>query len=149
MPRFSLFQETTSNSNTGGLFQILAAAGREMRLLAVCLQLGAEASNKDIGTFVVDRLTAIGSTNWDSQTPFELDPGGAASAVTDATKTVEATCNGSGHTASDVGMLLLAYGWNDFTNYNIMSGAAGGFLVRRTTAPSGARVVAGTMIWEE
>lgn len=149
MPKFSLTVETTSNSNTGGLFQFLMPSARHAKLIGCLLQLPAEESKKDIGRFVIDRISAIGSTNWDSLTPFELDPGGRASEVTDATKTIEATCNGSGATLVDTAMFELLPGWNDLEKFNIMSGSNQGFQVRRATAPAGARVVSAMLIWEE
>lgn len=149
MPLFSLTVESTSNANTAGMIQTLMASGREMQLVATFLHLPTEASNRDFGRVVIDRISSIGTTNWDSLTPLELDPGGAASAITDATKSIEATSNGQAGTQVDVAIVDVPYGWFDWTPYNIVSGAAQGFMMRRATAPSGSRVLVATMIWKE
>ncbi len=153
MPEFTLSLETTSQSNTGGAVQWLMPAARHCFLKGVDLRLISEASNRDIGRWVVDRISAIGTTNWGAQTPFEVDPGRAPSAISDATKTIATACNGSGATQVDAAMADLHEGWNDldelFAPLGLWSGIAQGFVIRRATAPSGARVLGITVVWEE
>lgn len=149
MPLFSLTVESTSNTNTAGMIQVLMPAARQCQLVATFLGLPYEASNKDPGRIVLSTISSIGSTNWDSLTPFELDTSGAASAVTDATKTIEASSNGQLGTEVNAAFLEVPMGWMDWEKYGIMSGIAQGFLMKRATAASGARVVTATMIWRE
>lgn len=149
MPLFSLRVETTSNSNIVGLLQFLMPSAREAKLIATYLQLPTEASNRDVGRIVISRISSIGATNWASLTPSELDPGGAASALSDATKTICTTANGQLGTEADAAFLEVPLGWHDWEKYNIMSGVAQGFCMNRVTAPAGARVVVAEMLWLE
>lgn len=154
MPYFSLTQETTGNTNTGGVLQWLMPAGRECWLVAVMLRLVSEAANLDIGRFVLDRISAVGATNWDTLVPLEMEGGRAPSAITSTTATVENTCNGQAGTVvgSDSAIWDFNQGWNDLRTIHgrgICSGIAQGFQIRRATAPSGNRIVVATAIWEE
>ena len=154
MPKFSATVETTSNANagafgtSGNMVNVLCGAGREMKLIAVILRNVAGAA-QDLGRVVVDRITAVNTANVASFTPLELDPGGAASAITDATKVISTACNGSGGTAADSAVVEVCEGYNDFSDLNIMSGVAQGFAIRRATAPTGSRTCVATLIWEE
>lgn len=149
MPRYSLTVESTSNSNILGIIQFLMPAARECKLLATFIGLPVEASNRDPGRIVISRISSIGATNWDTLVPFELDPGGAASAISSTTATIEATCNGQLGTEADAAMFEVPLGWYDWSSLNIVSGVAQGFCMKRPTAPSGARVITATMVWEE
>lgn len=150
MPIFGLNLVSTANANTGGVIQILMPSGRSARLLAVILGMPT-ATFTDIGRWMVSRIDAIGSTNFGSLTPFELDASGAASSLTDATKSIATACNGSGftETAGSESFLEAMPGLNDLSNLNVRSGDGKGFLLQRTVAPSGSRTVNVQMIWEE
>ena len=154
MPQFSLTVETTSNATAGAAnsntaIQILAPATKQFRLIGVLIHQHATAAGENIGRWVIDRITAVGSGS--ALTPLLLSEDGAASAITDATKTISTTV-AAGNTAEDAAIVDLQPGWNWFVGPGmpaVMSGIAKGFALRRATAPTGARIVVATLIWEE
>jgi len=150
MPKFSLTVETTSNSTAGAAgtsaaIQTLMPAARNSRLLGVLLH-SPTSHPTDLGRWVIDRITAVSAGS--ALTPLEMDGGGAASAISNTTQSISTTL-ACANTNGEAAIVDCMPGWNDFSHLNIMSGIAQGFALRRATAPSGARVVVATMIWEE
>lgn len=151
MPIFSATVETTSNATAGAsasntAVQFLMASGRDAQLLRVLIKQDATAAGENSGRWVVDRISAVGSGS--AYTPLELNPTGAASALTDATKVISTTVAAT-NTVVDAAILDLNDGWNDFTDLDVKAGAAQGFAIRRATAPTGARIVKVCVIWKE
>lgn len=156
MPVFIQPFETTSNANTGMAVQVLMSSGRDMKILGVLLKIVSTASpnDLDIGRFVLDRITAAGSTNMAAATPIEANPAQAGSSLTNTTTVVATgvtgnTCNGSGETLVSGDRIDVGVGWNDLSAYDLRAGASQGFALARRTAPAGSRIVSGMLVWEE
>lgn len=152
MPRYSLRIETTSNATAGAAaanaaLQTLMPAARNSKLLAVLVKPQQLTNTQQSGLWAIDRISAIAATG-SAQTPLELDEGGAASAHADTAHSASTTLALTNTNVSDA-LLYLNDGWNFFEKWNIMSGIAQGFALRRVTAPTGAQVVDLCMIWEE
>lgn len=159
MATYSLTVETTSNntaSATAGAataIQALMPASREMRLLAVLINQNATAAGETPGRWVMDVISAVATGS--AKTPTKLTTVGAASAITDTTIAISTTL-ACAPTAATSAIIDLAIGvWNIFSGIEqgglprMRSGLNQGFAIRRATAPTGARVCAITMIWEE
>lgn len=150
MAVYSLTVESTSNNNVGTATQYLMPASRGSRLLAVLIKQQATAAGENSGRWVVDRISAV--TAGSSLTPLKTDDASRASEISDATKTISTTLAAT-NTVQDTAVVELNDGWNVFGQLGLLpelqSGVAKGFSVRRGTAPTGARVVGITMIWEE
>lgn len=156
MPIFYQPFESTSNNNTGMAIQVLMPSGRDMQILAVLLKISSTANpaDLDIGRWVLDRITAAGSTNMASATPIESNVAYAGSALTNTTTVVATgvtgnTVNGSGETVVSGDRIDVNVGWNYFESWELKAGAAQGFALARRTAPAGARVVSGMLVWKE
>lgn len=150
---YSLRVSTTSNATAGAsgantAIQAMMPAGREMKLLAVLVKPEQLTNTQQSGLWVVDRISAVATGS--ALTPLELNPSGAASAITDTAKTISTTlaCTNT-VVAGDDPIVHLADGWNDLAKYEIWSGTNQGFAIRRATAPTGAQVVNLCMLWEE
>lgn len=151
MPIFSATVETTSNATAGAAnsntaVQFLMPAGREAQLLKILVKQDATAAGENSGRWVVDRISAVATGS--AFTPLEMDPSGAASAITDTAKVISTTLAAT-NTSVDAAILDLDDGWNDFTDLDVWSGANQGFAIRRATAPTGARIVKVCVIWRE
>lgn len=154
MPLFTLNVETTSNNTAGTTgantaLQWLMPAGRNCQLLGVFIKQQLTAAGENSGNWVVDRISAV--TAGSTLVPLQLDPTSRASDITDTTKTMSTTlgCTNTVVATTGVQIFSLADGWNDLAKYNIYAGAAQGFGIRRSTAPTGARVVEILALWSE
>lgn len=153
MSIFSISVETTANATAGATaantaLQVLAAAGKDLRLVAVGIFQKTSAAGENSGRWVIDRISAVGTGS--ALVPKKMDPRGPASAITDTSKTVsnDLTATNTLVSANDA-IVELGDGWNFFDKVPIWAGVAQGFALRRATAPTGARVVVVVMIYEE
>lgn len=156
MPNFIQPFVTTSNADTGMCVQILMPAARDMRILATLIKVHSTASplDQDIGRFVLDRITAAGSTNMAAATPIETQTTLAGSALTNTTTVVATgvtgnTVNGSGETVVSGDRIDVPVGFFDWSPFNLWAGAAQGFALARRVAPAGSRTLSGWIMWEE
>lgn len=154
MALYSLTVETTSNNTAGGTggntaIQWIMPASRHCRLHKVLIQQDATAAGENSGRWVVDVISAVATGA--TLVPLQLDPYSAASAITDTTITISTTlaCAPTVVATTGVAVLTLDDGWNDFAAFNMWSRVNQGFAIRRATAPTGARIVKVSAIWEE
>ena len=150
MPKFTLSVETTSNSTAGAAgtsaaIQMLMPAGRNARLISVRLYCPTS-HETDLGRWVIDRISAVSAGS--ALTLLEMDGGGAASAISNATQSISTTL-ACANTNVEAAVVDCMPGFNEYLHVNLMTGVAQGFALRRATAPSGARVVCAELTWEE
>ena len=150
----SLSVETTSNATAGAAgtstaIQFIMPASRHCRLHKVLVQQDATAAGENSGRWVVDVISAVATGS--TLVPLQLDPYSAASAITDTTISISTTlaCAPTVVATTGVAILTLDDGWNDFSALGLWSRVNQGFAIRRATAPTGARIVKVTTIWEE
>lgn len=155
MAKYALVVETTLNNTSGAAggssaIQMLMPASRDARLVAVYCAQAYAAAGENAGRWVIDRCTAVATGS--TLVPKKLNSGSEASDISDTTISISTTlaCAPTVAAADAAIFEVPEGGWTWIPDdIEIKSGVNGGFVMRRATAPTGARVVVLAMIWEE
>lgn len=148
MAHYSLTYETPSEVTAKTYLQWLMGAGRGAQMVACLIEPLLTADPQNSGSWVIDRISALG-TGGGALTPKKLDvDNSAASAISSTTNVTAPTVE---PTTSDLALVAIDLGiWNWLEGkVDIMSGTAKGFAIRRSTAASGAHVCQIHTIWKE